>query len=139
MPDGNILKYGILKCRDLVELYYGARMVVQVLENAIIPTANVQGQLLGQDIRRLKYEIVVANTDAVAHFFEVGSPASMDIGTNTEYFLAANTSFTIERSFLTELEGVTLELAYFTDSALVQIGTRALILTPAPVDEVPLG
>jgi hypothetical protein len=139
MPNGNLLKFGILRCRDLVELYYGARMVVQVLETAIVPIANTQAKLLGQDPRRIKYEIIVSNPDAAAHFFEVGSPSAMDAGNNAQYELAPNTSLTIERDFFADLEGVTLALAFLTDSAAVTIGTREVILTPAPVDEVPLG
>ena len=63
MPDGNILKYGILRCRDLVELYFGARMVATVAELASpVGTANPQ-LIFGDDLRRISYEIVLTNAN----------------------------------------------------------------------------
>ena len=139
MLKDNLLKYGVLRCRDLVELYYGARMVATLLEGGPNFTGGVQFHLLSQDPRRIAYEIIIANPDATPYSFSLGTPASFDAGTNQTYEIPAHDEIIIERSFLTGLDSVTMAVDGNLPASLMSIATREIFLTPAPVDEVPLG
>jgi hypothetical protein len=136
----NLLKYGVLSCRDLVELYYGARMVVSITENAFsIPDDGSVIPLLLQDPRRIRYEINWQNQNAIDVVFSYGSPAAMDLGTNEALVLAPGTGGTFERNWITDQEGVCLALSASGFAGAFGVSTRETFLTPAPVDEVPLG
>lgn len=135
----NLLKYGVLKCRDLVELYYGWRVVVSITEtNPPVNDASTV-QILQLDLRRIRYEIILANSG--------GGPISAFIATNPDlvntvpqsYFVEAGDTVQIERDFLTDMEGVTLPLWCAIANNGLFVSVRETFLTPAPIDEVPLG
>jgi hypothetical protein len=143
VPSDNILKYGILKCRDLVTLYYGVPMVMSLFESSIQVAAFTPKLLVGQDPRRISYEITLACSDVVTHFAQIGS--SLDSLTNSvppigaQYQVPPGASIVIERNFLTDGDSICLPVWFQADGMAVLASIRAVFLTPAPIDEVPLG
>jgi hypothetical protein len=137
VPIGDAVKYGILRTRDLVELYYGARMVVSVKESFFTPTAT-WAQIMSQDARRIRYELILTNTDGGGnHNIRIGTPGTNDLGTAQSYFVAAQQSLVIQRSFEYDLEGVCLPLNALCNSGVITVSVRETFLTPPPVDEFP--
>jgi hypothetical protein len=126
---------GIFRTRDLVTLFYGVRMVASILEAnpALNNTAPIQ--LIGQDPRRIRYEIILANNgDAVDTAF-IGSQASFDPGTSQQYYLNAGDTLIIERNWITDLDAVTINLWGVTSNGNIGVTTRETFLTPAGNDE----
>ena len=137
MAIGDAVKFGILRTRDLVELYYGARMVVTIKESYFSAVTSLK-QVLGPDSRRIRYEIVIGNASNAAPFTcFVGSPASMDSLTAAFYHGAIASTLVIDRSFLTDMEAVCLPISVRPNLGSLDIGVRETFLTPAPVDEFP--
>lgn len=129
-------KFGILKTRDLVELYYGARMVADVKETVVAFGGTLLARILKQDPRRIGYEIVLANEDAAAQEFDLTSITGGSNNSVTAYSVAPGESEVIKRSFLTDLDSVTKEV-WCTISVNTQlVSVRETFLTPAPVDEI---
>lgn len=126
----------IRRCRDLVQLYYGVRMVAAIIEN------EVQGgggwsPLILQDPRRIRYEIIIRNADpANAAEVQIGTPPTFDLGTAQDYEVGIDQTLVIDRNFLTDLDAVTIALNFFCSNENVVISTRETFLTPPPVDEV---
>lgn len=137
MPNDNAIKFGILKTRDLVELWYGARMVVQVRATLFNLQASTVVQILQPDPRRIRYEIVFENFDPGPATFDLGTQAEQDSGNTLEYQVPTGASVVVTRTWLDDLEGVTLEQTASTDVANTRVGVRETILTPIPVDEMP--
>lgn len=135
----NLLKFGVLRCRELVELYFGWRLVASVIEKSNNLDNTKPQLILGQDPRRIRYEIIVTNPDATAHNCYLD--ASPDAVTNiaSEYAIAPHSSLIIERTFLSDLDAVTMPVWGQAGAAGLSVATRETFLTPAPVDEVPLG
>jgi hypothetical protein len=131
------LKYGILKCRDLVELYYGVRMAFSLVENEVLLDGNVDF-LIGQDPRRVRYEIILAaQPSSVASCF-IGTPPTFDLGTSQQYSVAAGGTLVIVRDWLTDGDAVTLPLAIQNNTDITfGVSTRETFLTPIPADELP--
>ena len=139
MPSDNILKYGILKCRDLVELVYGARMVTSIIEKSFSASATPY-LILGQDPRRIRYEVWLnQNGTAVGYTVFMGSPAAIDSGTAQGFWSFTLGYVYLARDFLTDGEAVCLPLKLSDPNGQILVTTRETFLTPAPVDEVPLG
>jgi len=130
-----LTKLGIVRCRDLVQLYYGARMVTAIVEKqSVLSTTSVQ-QILAPDPRRIKYEVVFACNPTGPDDFEVGGQTACENGQGQEYNIAANTSIRIERSFLTDLDEVSDSLYASGDNGNITVSTREVFLQPLPVDE----
>jgi hypothetical protein len=137
MPKDNAIKFGILKCRDLVQLYYGARMVASLVENnpGIGATAVT---VIAPDPRRIRYEVILANNDPANHIqFQIGSYGSINAGTAQIYNVEPGASLTIERDFFTDLDAVCLALEATVSAGSGVLCTRETFLTPIPVDETP--
>lgn len=137
MPSDDAIKFGILKCRDLVELYYGVRMVTDVKETVISFDGGLSAQILNQDPRRIRYEIVLANEDVATQEFDLSSITGGSNNLVTAYSVAPGSTLVIERSFLSDLDSVTKQVwcAISVNTQLVSV--RETFLTPAPVDEIP--
>lgn len=125
----------ILQCRDLVQLYYGARMVTAVIEKE--PPVNTSNflPLIAQDSRRIRYEIILANEDAAAQTVDIGTILATGGFNFQEYSIPPGDTKVIERDFLTDLDAVTLALICQPSSLNVVISTRETFLTPLPADE----
>ena len=139
MLKDNLLKYGVLKCRDLVELYFGWRAVTTVIQIGYSPTATVPFQLFGPDPRRIRYEVIFASFDAASQEADLATKAALDSGNHEIYAVPPGGTIKIERNFLTDLEAVTLDQWCALGTATLFVSTRQTFLTPAPVDEVPIG
>jgi hypothetical protein len=137
MPNDNAIKFGMLKCRDLVELYYGARMVASVVESAFSFTAPQTMQILSPDPRRIRYEIIIGNNNAAPAQLTVGTPSADDGGNDQFYSLPDNETIIIERDFLTDLDCICLALQASCNSGACIVSVRETFLTPIPVDEMP--
>lgn len=135
----NLLKYGVLRCRELVELYFGWRMVTDLVENFPYFTATEQFVLMAQDPRRIRYEIVVENLDVIPQIMQIGSPRAFASSNAEQYSILPGDTKRIMRDFLTDLDGVTIEVDCIASALTLGITTRETFLTPAPVDELPLG
>jgi hypothetical protein len=137
MPDSPNLKFGILKARDLVELYYGARMVANLIENVIgSPTASAP--ILGPDPRRIKYEIILANQSAtVGDVVFLASVGGADTPNPQAYAVPPAGTIIVKRDFFTDLDAVTAAIFGLEQNGTVLITTRETYLTPVPIDELP--
>ena len=133
------IAFGILRTRDLVELYYRGRMAVQVIENT--PSiGDADGTLLfTQDPRRIRYEIILVNISTTTpSLVQIGSRVGQQSGAAPFYFVAPSGNLIITRNFRTDMEGVTLEqILSLTSGPSPSARTRVTILTPLPVDEEP--
>jgi hypothetical protein len=137
MPESPSLKFGILKARDLVELYYGARMVANIVENSFPPTST-PAQLIGRDPRRISYELVLSEGSGAAFATVIiGSEASFDLGTGEQYFIPPGASIVVRRDFFTDLDAVALEVWVQLGQGAAQVSAREVFLTPIPADELP--
>lgn len=137
MPESPSIKYGILKTRDLVELYYAAQMVANVIESQLALTATAQ-QILKPDPRRIKYEIYIASPGPAAlAVVELSTGTAFSSATATVVAISPNTTFAIRRDFLTDFETVCLPVQALDLQAQCFITVRETFLTPAPVDQLP--
>jgi hypothetical protein len=131
------IKYGILRTRDLVELYYGARMVTDLVENFFGSFSDTYA-LLSQDPRRIKYEIIMANTSPSENeTVQMGSPRTVASGLAQIYWMRPGETIIVTRDFFTDLDSVCIEVDVQFQGPDVQISTRETFLTPTPVDEGP--
>lgn len=137
MPNDNAIKFGLLKCRDLVELYYGARMVASIVETQIPAAANTLFQLLAPDPRRIAYELIFANGVNAINQFQIGSPQTDAPGNQQFYSIPPGGTLIIKRNFLEDLDAVGIELGCKIFGAAITVSTRETFLTPIPVDEMP--
>jgi hypothetical protein len=131
------IKYGILKCRDLVEIYYGARMVVSTREHLIFPADSTPFELLKPDPSRIGYEIILSNEDVTVQQALIGSQTPVQNNDAPSYSINAGDTMQIKRGFLDDLDSVTEAVWAQATSENLTIGIRETFLTPAPVDEVP--
>ena len=138
VPDPTI-QFGILKCRDLTQLYYGARLVANVkVSQAPDDAYTTQGLLIGQDPRRIKYELIFGNTDnGTAHQVYLGTNIDTVNSNPESYSLPPDATIVVSRSFLTDLDAVTMEVWVVITDPTVYVAARETFLTPAPVDEGP--
>lgn len=135
----NLLKYGVLKCRDLVELYYGWRMVTDIIETDNQLDSGVTGPLLQQDPRRIAYDIIMTNYAGTN--LEVNFGKTFDLANTAaeNYVVGPNSTVVVSKNFLTDLDAVTLPVFINSTGTGFQISTRETFLTPVGVDELPLG
>jgi hypothetical protein len=136
MPDFKPSPLGVLKCRDLATLYYGFPMVGVPRETLFFLTTTAVTLILGQDPRRIKYEIVLANQTGGNLIVYIGSQSQMDVAKAAVYIVPTGGTLSIKRSFLTDLDSVCLPLLARLPGGSMEISVREIILTPAPADEV---
>lgn len=114
-------------------------MVVTIKETAFEASSSPY-LILQQDPRRIRYEIFLnpANLVTPAVMY-IGSPAAIDsdnaIGIELESLVS---SIPIVRDFRSDLEAVCLPVMVSDPSAQMLVSVRETLLTPAPVDEVPV-
>jgi len=126
---------GIFKCRDLVTLYFGVRMVAFSKTSVFTPSA-IPYVILPQDPRRISYEIFVDTTNvASAPLTLLGTPAQIDQGTAVDVTNATEQGAPISRSFFTELDAVTEAQMVSDATGEIIFSVREIILTPPGVDE----
>lgn len=130
---------GILKCRDLVQLFYGLPMVAAVIESNVEINAGDTAPILSADPRRIKYEIVLTNAGTTTDQIAIGTPSAIDLGTALEVGAPAGESYTIKRDFFTDLDSVCIALSAQALANNWVVSVRETFLTPAPVDEIPAG
>lgn len=130
---------GILKCRDLVQLFYGLPMVAGVIDSDVGIDASLVARILSADPRRIKYEIILTNLGATADQILIGEPSAIDQGKGLAVGVAAGESYTIKRDFFTDLDSVCLPLSAQAGANPWAVSIRETFLTPAPVDEIPAG
>jgi hypothetical protein len=131
------IKYGILRTRDLVELYFGARMVAALKETffpAITPSSIIP--IMDQDPRRVAYEINLSNFNEGFAIVFVGSPTAMGQQQGQTYFIPAGETVQIARNFFTDLDAVAIPQSLLSESSL-DVSVRETFLTPLPADELP--
>lgn len=137
------IRYGILKTRDLVELYFAGRMVADVHETNFNVGAVTPLQVLKQDPRRISYELVFSAQSGFTNW-------GVNLGTTFDQAARATgivirsappTVVIIKRTFFEDLDAICLPVWVLSESGseLTQVGVRDTRLTPVPVDESPLG
>lgn len=133
----------ILGCQQLVELYYGVRMIAQVKESAFFLDAGSTSIILQPDPRRIRYEIAFSSLNVTTtSFIWLGTPQAMDTN-SAELVQAVNgtalapvSGFTrIQRNFLSDLDTVTLPQAVRSSNFECDVTVRETFLTPLPTDE----
>lgn len=141
-PTSDQIKYGLLRTRDLVELYYQGRMVVRVVcTNYSLPSGSVV-KILQQNMTRIRYELIFENIVAASvSLVDIGSIPEISAGNSQEFVLTNQANFMLTRDFRSDMEGVCLELnaTAGTQSGApnVFVGVRETFLTPLPMDELP--
>lgn len=133
----------ILGCQQLVELYYGVRMISSLVENVTNVDVGALVQIMQPDPRRIRYEIVVSWQDATTDVaFEIGTPSGVDLSRGESFFPASGSALApvsgfmrIERAFLADLDAVTLAQVLQNGGSPVTVSTRETFLTPLPTDE----
>ena len=139
LPTENILRYGIQRCRDLVGLYFGARIVTTPKTSLFSLNSVTPGPfaILAQDPRRIKYELTITGFNT--SFLTIGTQAEIDAETGQYIAFDFQSTLVIARDWITDQDAVTTPLFALWFQGGVSIYVRETILTPAPVDEVPLG
>lgn len=138
MPLGDNKDLGFIRRnRDLVELYYGLRMVALSKESQL-SSQSTQTLAIAVDPRRVKLDLVLANKHTTtACQFLLGSPLAFANSSYAVVVVGPNNSIQISRNFLFDLDSITDELDYQTSGGTPVLSIREVILTPPPVDEAP--
>lgn len=138
-PDS--IKYGILRGRELAALYYGAWMVADEKYSGYTLAENTTTEILQTNTRRIYYEIVLSlNSVTGSAIVQVGPRSQIEAGNVGNIALWPSENLEINRSFREELDLVTKGLSVNVASsatASVYAFVREVILSPAPVDEIP--
>ena len=106
-------------------------------ERATFPTNPFGTILMTQDPRRIRYEIILANTSGASVQFILGTQAAVVSGNVAEYSVMPGDTLIIERNFRSDMEGVVLDQMLQAVSGVITPSVRETILTPLPVDEEP--
>ncbi|MGA7885881.1 MAG: hypothetical protein WCA44_09070 [Acidobacteriaceae bacterium] len=135
------IKYGILRARELATLYYGAWMVGDEKYSGFTLAEDTTTDILQTNPRRIQYEIVLSlnSADGVA-VIQIAPRSQIEAGNVGNIALWAGENLQITRTFLTELDLVTKGLSVkvaSTATASVYAFVREVLLSPAPVDEIP--
>jgi hypothetical protein len=125
----------ILKCRDLVELYYGARMVTSIRETVIIVQQSVVAQVMQPDPRRIRYEVIIGSEDVASQFFQLSTSQDKIVSQGNGYDVPPGDTIVVDRDFLTDFDAVTLPLFFLGGSNNLDVSVRETFLTPLPADE----
>lgn len=122
----------ILKADDLIAIYYGAPMRVQVTEQRFSNNFAF-AQYLQPDPRRIAWEISFNNNDAVNHMeAEVSTGPEATMTNLMIYFVAPNGNLVIKRHWRRDLDGVTLPVWVNGVNGNNEITVRQTILTSVP-------
>jgi hypothetical protein len=128
---------GILKCRDLVELYYGFPMVGDVREQLVyVQAASGVTPVVEPDPRRIRLELTLANVNGAFSSLFLGTRTQMDTGKAAVYTLPAHSTLILTRDFLTDLDTVCLPMLARSSVGNWEVFVRETILTPTPIGEV---
>ena len=136
LPANLNIAAGILRCRDLVQLYYGARMMTVLAYDSPPGTSNVE-QIFTVNPARIAYRIVLENTGNVPFQIFVGTQTAVESQSSLAYEVPAHDSVEISRSFLTDLDAVTQDIWYSPNAANLSVSAEEVLLSPLPVDELP--
>ena len=141
-PTSDQIKFGILRTRDLVELYYQGRMNVSVVLTNVAVTLNIRAVLVPQNASRIRYEFLFENIDATGvAIIDFGTPFEIDSGNSQEFVLNPHSNLLITRQFRDDLEGVCIAqsvgAAALSGTPQIFVGVRETLLTPLPADELP--
>jgi hypothetical protein len=137
VPNGDNLKNGILRTRDLVELYLGGRMVASIVESQPFAASPAIFPLVGLDPRRIRYEVWIANQQVNPLALNIGAKSTLELGNGQQILVLPGTTFYFSRNYQTDLDAVSLDVyAQLTTGTLI-IGVRETFLNPLPVDESP--
>jgi hypothetical protein len=138
-PNLPLFPLGILRCRDLVQLYYGVRMVTNLIENegGFFDTQPVQ--IISLDPRRIAYDIVMENFGDANDVALVSTIGGLDPPVQAHYGIFPGATQVISRSFLTNLDAVTMPVFACSVNGNIRFDTREVFLTPLPIDEPPVG
>lgn len=132
------IRFGILKCRDLVQLYYGARMVASVIEKETsVATADKVFQVLAADPRRIRLEITLTSIAAAGNSLRLGRAQDTVVTSGLVFVFLPNTTYYLVRDFFTDFDAVTSPLFAYGTALGMAVSTRETFLTPIPIDELP--
>lgn len=135
MSNGPLTTLGIARCRDLVQLYYGGRMVAITKHQQFTLGANAV-QLFTADPRRIAYDLFIAEATAVAAAGVKIAPQLDNIATVGEVVaLPIGDTIIVSRDFRTSLDAVTQAQWALLVSGNAVVSTREVLLSPLPVDE----
>jgi hypothetical protein len=138
VADENLLKYGILRARDIAALYYGARMVAFAKYSFFSVGKFDRVQILGPDPRRIKFELYLFNTGSAASDINIADDIETLNTAPLDVSAGPGLTVVIRRTFLSDLDAVCLPLWVVPIVNTWTVSVRETLLTPAPVDEVPL-
>lgn len=131
------IRLGILKCRELVELYYGAGMVTDVIENQFTNISTVAGfPIIPQDPRRIKY-VITWVVPSAGNTVKLGSQRTIQSGGGQIYGATSLTTIVVTREWRDGLDEVCAALWALPSNNAIVICTRETFLTPLPADEQP--
>lgn len=131
---------GILRCRDLVTLYYGVPMVTIDVYTYPVFSNGVAVQLASNNPRRIGWTLLFENFDSAnpGYFRICDNPDQVVSGQALEYTVGSNSTYTVERSFLTALDAVSLPIwMAVSNSNELAVSLRETLLSPPPLDELP--
>jgi hypothetical protein len=135
MPDDAAIKYGILRCRDLSELYWDARTVVITKTNIIDPSS-APDLLFTADPRRIAWRIIVIDPSGPGEQqVDLGTRSAITAQTSERYYRDATEPLIIDRHFRDYGDYVTSELYGQVSGSAPLWSTVEWILTPLPADE----
>lgn len=129
---------GVLKCNDLVELYYGLPLRTVIIESFFDLTHPATAQLLLPDPRRIHYEITFAAGGGVTSLVSIGSSLAVVATVAEPISTPVGGTVILVRDWRSELDAVTLPLFVGANVSETIIGVRQVILTPPGVDVIPL-
>ncbi len=132
------IRYGILKCRDLVQLYFGARLVTVAIDSWAQVSADTPAQVLPQDPRRISYELWLSPQNNGNDDISIATTqdalftaASLDLNA-----LSGATLY-VKRTWYDDGDSVVQPLWAEPDSFTWSVSVRQILLQAAPVDEGP--
>lgn len=135
-PEPPPLADEIVGCRNLVELHFGRRVQMRTRFTQINPTVNTARMLIGNDPRRIRYELVISSTQAVTQQALTGTQAALQAGAGEAFELTLSLlNVLIVRDFTTDGDAVTEEVWVQSNNANALFSCRETLLTPLPVDE----
>jgi hypothetical protein len=134
---GILTTLGIVRCRDLDELYFGGRFVVTIKNTQFLDLSAIT-RILSQNPSRIRYEIFIADAVGAAGS-QLVLGTSDEVRNNQGIFIQVANLVTMQivRDFTTDAEGVVPELWCQFLSGAFSVSVRETILTPLPADESP--
>lgn len=134
------IRFGILKARDLVELYFGARMVIdqryaqQTVNNHATPLAQ---QILTANPARIAYELFLACAGGGDGSIYLWPNADLTAANSLRINVLGDSTVVINRDWLRYGDSLTRELWAGSTGNQFFVSTVEYLLTPLPVDNLP--